>query len=58
MDLDKLFTVLEDLVTLLQQQASATPQYQYQTGTGPTVGAPGAVPELTLLLTELKAMRQ
>ena len=58
MDLDSLFTVLEDLISLLQEQASASPQYQYLTGTGPMVGAPGAVPELTLLLAQLKAMRQ
>lgn len=58
MDLDALFTVLEDLITLLQEQASANTLYQYKTGTGDTVGAPGAVPELTLLLGQIKAMRQ
>ncbi len=58
MDLDKLFTVIEKLINLLTQQASANSQYQFQTGTGPTNGAPGLVPELTQLLTQINTMRQ
>jgi hypothetical protein len=58
MDMDKLFTVIEKLVNLLTQQASANSQYQFQTVNGPTNGAPGLVPELTQLLTQINTMRQ